>query len=77
MKYFKVGCGLVTNQHLCFKYFTKNFSGHRYIIKIVRTFLGGAGRDLARNSQACLLDRQFPENLLFGQANIFVMNFQF
>ena len=30
--------------------------------------MGGGGGDLARIRQACLLDRQFPANLLFGQA---------
>ena len=34
-------------------------------------------RDLARTSPACLLDRQFPENLLFGQAKFSVTIFQF
>ena len=34
-------------------------------------------RDLARTRLACLLDRQFPENLLFGQANFAMLNFQF
>ena len=30
----------------------------------------GAARDLARTSPVCLLDRQFTENLPFGQAKI-------
>ena len=33
------------------------------------------GRDLARTHPACLLDRQFPENLGFGQAKISLKNF--
>ena len=33
-------------------------------------------RDLARTRPACLLDRQFPENFPFGQANISMKNFQ-
>ena len=32
-------------------------------------------RYLARTCIACLLDRQFPENLLFGQAKISMKNF--
>ena len=34
-------------------------------------------KDLARTHLTCRLDRQFPENLHFGQANISVKNFQF
>ena len=34
-------------------------------------------RDLARICPACLLDSQFPETLLFGQAQIYMKNFQF
>ena len=34
-------------------------------------------RDLARTGPAYLLDRQFPGNLLFEQAKIFIKNFQF
>ena len=34
-------------------------------------------RDLARTCPARLLDRQFPENLLFGYAKISMKNFQF
>ena len=34
-------------------------------------------RDLARTRPNCLLDRQFPENLLYGQANIYMKNFKF
>ena len=37
----------------------------------------GTGRDLARICPACLLSRQFPENLFFGLAKISMMNFQF
>ena len=33
-------------------------------------------RDLERIRPACLVDRQFPENLPFGQANITIKNFQ-
>ena len=34
-------------------------------------------RDLARIHLACLLDRQFSEKLLFGQATISMKNFPF
>ena len=34
-------------------------------------------RNLASTHPACLLDRQFPKNLLFEQANISIKNFQF
>ena len=34
-------------------------------------------RDLARTRPTSLLDRQFPDNLLFGQANISMKNFNF
>ena len=33
-------------------------------------------KDLVRTCPVCLLDRQFPENLLFGQAKISMKNFQ-
>ena len=29
-------------------------------------------RDLARTCPACILGRQLPENLLFGQENLFI-----
>ena len=45
-----------------------------------QTFVGrsieGVDQGLSQDP-ACLLDRQFPKNLLFGQANIFMKNFQF
>ena len=34
-------------------------------------------RDLARTRPTGLLDRQFPENLLFGQAQVSEKNFNF
>ena len=34
------------------------------------------GRDLASNRPAYLLDRQFPENLIFGKAKFSMKNFQ-
>ena len=34
-------------------------------------------RDLARTRPVCLLERQFPKNLLFGQAKISRKIFQF
>ena len=40
-----------------------------------RSIIGN--RDLATIRPACFLDRQFPENLLFGQAKISIKNFQF
>ena len=33
--------------------------------------------DLARTRPACALDRQFPENFLFGQAKTSIKNIQF
>ena len=37
----------------------------------------GGGSHLARTRPNCLLDRQFPENLLFGQAKVSMKYFQF
>ena len=34
-------------------------------------------RDLARGRPACILDRQFPENFLLGQATLSLKNSQF
>ena len=36
----------------------------------------GSFRDLSKTRPACLLDRQFPENRLFGQAKNSLKNFQ-
>ena len=41
------------------------------------TDLGLGDRDLAKTCPTCLLDRQFPEKLLFGQAKISMKKFQF
>ena len=36
-----------------------------------------SSRDLARSRTACLMNRQFPENLLFGQATFCMKNLEF
>ena len=46
-------------------------SSNILILSVIR------GRDLARTRPACLLDRQFPEKLLCGQAKVSMKKFQF
>ena len=39
------------------------------------TYSVSRSKDLARTHPACLLDRQFPENLLFGQSKFPILTF--